>query len=119
MAASAEPALDVRASGRGVALDHLLGRGDRHADEIGVVLHVGEAKQRIAALPLAEIFARPALLEVALRDHESIGVLVDDLEALARSFGELFAIEQDANALARAAPDAPAQLVQLRQAEAL
>src|SRR5690348_14093346 len=100
-----EPALYVGACGGGVTLDHLLGRRDRHPHEITIALDVGEAQQGFAALALAEILAGPSLLEILLRDHESIGVLVDDLEAIARGFGERFAVEQDADTFARAATD--------------
>src|SRR5690349_6013915 len=65
--AAAEPALDVRAGRRGVVLDHFLGRGNRHADEIGVALHVGKAQQWIAALPFAQVLARPALRPIRPR----------------------------------------------------
>src|SRR6185503_10289501 len=79
---------------------------------------IREAQQRVAALALTEKLAGSANLVVALRDLESIGGLENDLKPLTGVTGQL-AVEQDADALARAAPDAAAQLMQLRQSEAL
>src|SRR5258706_9610058 len=118
-----EPARNMVAPPLRVARDQL-GRGLlRRRDELRVALEVGEAEQRIAALALAQDFAGPAQLEVAVRDLESVARFVDHLEARARRLGERAAVEQDAGAVARissgGAADAPAQLVELREAEAL
>src|SRR5882762_2597414 len=54
-----------------MALEHFCRRLDRLGDELAVALEIGEAQQRLAALPLAQILARPAQLEVALRDVDA------------------------------------------------
>src|SRR4051794_16120592 len=100
-------------------LDHLARGLDRLAHQLAIALQVGEAQQRLAALPLAQVFAGPPDLEVALRDDEAARVFEDHLEALARGLGQRLAVKENAHALARAPSDAPAQLVQLREPEAL
>src|SRR5205823_11264212 len=50
--APAEPALDVRPRSRWMALEHLPCRVYCLLDELAVALEVGEAQQRLAALPL-------------------------------------------------------------------
>ena len=70
-----------------MALQHLARRGDRLIDKLAVALEIGKAQQRLAALPLAEIFARPAQLEVALGDFEAVRALVDYLQPRARRLG--------------------------------
>src|SRR6185503_2753966 len=84
-----------------------------------VLLQVGVAQHRQAALALAEEFAGSAQFEVVARDFETVALFEDHLEPRARGLRERRRIEQDADAVARAAPDAAAQLVQLRKAEAL
>ena len=74
---------------------------------------------RHAALARAEEFARTANPQVLPRDLEAVVVLVDHLQPLARRLRQRLLVEQDADARRRAAPDAAAQLVQLREAEAL
>src|SRR5689334_12590526 len=100
-------------------LEHLTGRLDRLPRELSVAFEIGEAQQRLAALALAEVFARPAQLQIALRDLEAVRALEDDLEPCTRRIGKRVAEKQDADARARTAADAAAQLVQLREAEAL
>src|SRR5205814_3534474 len=101
-----------------MALEHLCRRFDRLRDERGVALQIREAQQRLAALPLAQILAGATQLEIALRDLETIGALEDDRQPVAGSLRQRVAEKQDAYAFARAAADAPAQLMQLREAEA-
>src|SRR5688572_28336224 len=104
--------MNVGARGLHVAA-HELGRGThRGLDEIPVPLEIGEAQERRAALPLAEELARTAQLQVLARDLEAVGALVDHLQPLPRIALQL-AVEKDADALPRPAPDAAAQLVQL------
>src|SRR5882672_10208171 len=100
-------------------LEHLAGRFDRLPNEVPIALEIGEAQQRLAALALAQVFARAAQLEIALRDLEAIRALEDHLQPGSRAVGQWLAIEQDADALARAAADPPAQLMELREPEAL
>src|SRR2546423_15451181 len=105
----------MRARRLGIASDQLGGRLACSAHEILVALDVGKAQQRHAALALAEILAGAAQQKVAMRDLEAIRALVDHLQAFAGAARERSAEEQDARAVARAAADAAAQLVQLRE----
>src|SRR5205809_4961440 len=107
--ARAEPALDVGPRRGRMALEHLARRLHRLRDERAVALEVGEAQQRCAALPLAQILAGPAQLEIALRDLEAISAFIDDLQPVARGLRQRFAEKQDAHTLVRATADAPAQ----------
>src|SRR3954466_15248142 len=102
----AQPTLDVGSRRGRVGLDQLRGSTACRLDQRAVAAEVGEAEQRVAALPLADVFARAAQLEVVTRDLESIAVLVDHLEPRARGMRKACAEEQDADALARAAADA-------------
>src|SRR2546429_8140814 len=108
----------MRARRLGIAADQLAGRLACGAHEILVALNVGKAQQRHAALALAEILAGAAQPQVAARDLEAVRALVDRLQAFASALRERAGVEQDACAVARAAADAAAQLVQLREAEA-
>ena len=104
---------------RGILVQQALGGLACGDDERLVVHRVGEAQQRRARLSRAEELARPADREVAARDLEAIVGLEHRLQARLRGVGERRAVEQHADARAAAAADAAAQLVQLRQAEAL
>jgi hypothetical protein len=70
-------------------------------------------------LPLAQVLARPAQLEVALRDLEAVGALEDHLEPLARGVGKRLPVKQDADALAHSSANTSTELMQLREPEAL
>src|SRR5436190_17859279 len=102
-----------------MALEHLLRRLDGPGDKLAVALEVGEAQQRLAALPLAEVLAGPAQLEIALRDLEAVGAFEDHLQSRSRRLGQRLAVQHDARAIARAAADTAAQLVELCETEAL
>src|SRR5678815_2088754 len=119
LAFRAQPTLDVGPRRRRVGLDQLGRSAARRLDERAVAAEIGEAEQRVPALPLADIFAGPPQLEIVARDLESIAVLADHLQPRARGVRQVFPEEEDADAVARPAPDAPAQLVQLGKAEAL
>ena len=87
--------------------------------QIFIRADVGEAQHRHTALPRAEQFAGTAQLQVMLCDGEAVGVLEDDFQARPRQLGKRLLVQQDAQALRRAAPHSPAQLMQLRQPHAL
>src|SRR5207245_6553938 len=70
-------------------------------------------------LARAEELPGPAELQVAPRDLEAVRGLADHLEPLARQARERRAVQQHAAARLRAPPDAPAQLMQLREPEPL
>src|SRR5260370_32295832 len=109
----------MRARGVRVAADQRLGRLLRRFDEPGVALKVGKAQQRIATLPRSQVFSRAAQLEIAACNLKSVVVFKDNVEALACVPRKRTAKKQYTYALARAAPDSTAQLVQLRKAQAL
>src|SRR5258708_23304027 len=101
-----------------MALQQLSRSVDRVGYQLAIALEIREAQQRLAALPLAQILARPAQLELALRDVEAVGALEDDRELVGRGPGERFSEKQDAHAVPGAPADAAAQLMKLREAEA-
>src|SRR4051812_2714866 len=101
--ARAEPARDVAARRAGIVADQGFGGLARRFDERAVLVRVGEAQQRHAALAFAQVLARPAQLEVELGDAKAVAVLVDDPQALARRLRELVAEQENAIARARAA----------------
>jgi len=84
---------------------------------------VGEAQERVARLARAEEFARPADLQVAPGDLEAVAGFLHGAQALLGGVADAPAVvggvEQHAGRRRCTAPDAPAQLVQLREAEAL
>ena len=79
---------------------------------------VGEDVGRKARLAQAQRIAAAAQLQVALGDQEAVVGAAQDVEPLLGGLRQRRIVEQDAGALARAAADSPAQLVQLGQAEA-
>ena len=91
----------------------------RLVDDPLVGFQVGEAQHGLAGLARAEEFAGAADLQVAPRDLEAVGGLAHRHQALLGDLAERALIQQQADAGRRAAAHAPAQLVQLRQAEAL
>src|ERR1044071_4915380 len=86
----AQPALDVGPRRRRIGLDQLRGRAARRLDERAVAAEIGEAKQRVAALALAEVFAGSPQLEVVARNLEPVAVLADHLQARARGLRQAF-----------------------------
>lgn len=75
-------------------------------------------QRRQAVLPPAEKVARPALGEVGARDLEPVAGPAQDFQAFAGRFS-LVRAEKHAVGLPRPAPDPPAELVELGQAEAV
>src|SRR5688572_14470693 len=113
----AEPARHVPPGAARVFLDEALRGLRRLDDQLGVLVEPREAQQRVAALALAQQVPLAAQSQVELGELESVVVLVDRPEARPGRLGEPLAEQQDAFARARAAADAAAQLVQLREAE--
>src|SRR4051812_19042562 len=99
-------------------IEQALGRGARELEQVGVGDDVGEAQQRRPALARAEHLAGTAQLEVLARNGEPVGVLEDHAQPSAGALPERALEQQDASRLLGAPPDAAAELVQLRQAEA-
>src|SRR5882672_3251289 len=96
-----------------------LGQRARRFDQVRVFGKVGKAQKRRSALAGAEVFARTAEPEIFACDDESIGILENHPQPLARRLPQWILVEQDAHRSRRPASNAPAQLVQLRETEAL
>ena len=79
----------------------------------------GGARTQTIACEFAEHLALAAQPQVLLGDAEAVLGLAQDLEPRPRRFAERALVEQQAGRAAGAAPDPAAQLVQLREAEAL
>ncbi len=95
-------------------IDDVDGRVSRALHQIVVAHDVSHAESQGARLASAEEFAGAAELEVALRDFESIAGIGKKIEPLFFLVGN-----QNGVRLPLAASDAPAQLMQLREAEAI
>ncbi len=102
----------------GIVGDDSEGVAARELEQGVVVNNIRNAQFRQAMLPRAEEFARAAQLQVLLRDAEAVGRRADDVQPLARLVPLRLGEEEEERRPA-AAPDAAAQLVQLRQAEPL
>src|SRR3546814_11890032 len=66
-----------------------------------------------------EQLAAASQFQILLGDHEAVVGLAHPRQPLARGFGEILRAQQEAYRLRRAAPDAAAALVELRQPEIL
>src|SRR5258705_13116986 len=91
----------------------------RGLHDVAVPHQVARAQLRQPRLPRAEEVARPAQLEVALRDRKAVAGRGQRLQPLSRVIGPRRLIHQEAVRLPFASSDAAAQLMQLRQAESL
>src|SRR5690606_31479623 len=116
---AAEPAPQVLVDERRLPLQQVFGDLARRRQQVAVALQVRVAQQRLARLARAEELAGAPLDQVATRDLETVGSLVHRPQALSRRRGQRRPEHQHAYALARAAPDPAAQLVQLREPETL
>src|SRR4051812_50009636 len=63
-----QPTLDMGPRRGRVGLDQLRGSSACRLDERAVACEIGETEQRIPALPLADVLARPAQIQVMPRD---------------------------------------------------
>ena len=113
------PALQMRPSRLGKIAQQFVGDLPRLVQQVFVCADVGEAQHRDAALPRAQQLTRTAQSQIMLRDGEAVGALIDDFQARPRQFGERLLVQQDAQALRRAASHSAAQLMQLCQPHAL
>ena len=82
-------------------------------------LEAGDAEAGQAALPRAEHVAFAAQAQILLGDAEAVFGLAQDGEPRLGGLAERRLVEQQAGRMAGPAADAAAQLVQLREAEAL
>src|SRR6185503_10989206 len=87
--------------------------------DVAIANEIAGAQLRKSRLPRAEEISGAAQLEIAFRNHEAVGGGRHRFQALARIVGPRRLIQQDAHRLRRTAPDAAAQLMQLRQPESL
>src|SRR5262245_41786372 len=78
--------------------------------------HAEEGK---ATLPRAEHLAAASELQILLGNDEAVLGAAHDAKPLACRVGERLAVKQNTRGLLGAAPDAPAQLMELRETEAL
>src|SRR5574341_682111 len=91
----------------------------RLLEDPGIAEEVGRAELRQPRLSRAEELARTPELQVHLGDLEPVAGRRHRADASLRLLGEAAAREKDAVRLPRAAPDAPAQLMELREPEPL
>ncbi len=84
-----------------------------------VVRQVGHREARKTVLPDPQELAGPPELEVPLRDREPVVRVGEHLDALARLVGRAPPHHEDAVGPVRSAPDAAAELVELREPEPL
>src|SRR6185312_16819074 len=112
---AAEPAVEMALRRCRIGPQQPVCRVARLLDQRDVALEVREAQQRHAGLTRTQEFAGAADQQVLPRDLEAVGRLVEHLQALLRRIGQRLLEQQYAGALRGAAPDAPAQLMQLRE----
>src|SRR5476649_2631012 len=91
----------------------------RRVQHLAIADEIDHPERRQAGLARAEEIAGAAQPEIALRDLEAVGRVGHRLQPLARLVGERVLVQQETERLMAIAADAPAQLMQLRQAEAL
>ena len=91
----------------------------RLRDQLGVDVGAGDAIAGQAALADAEHVAFAAQFQILLGNPKAVGGLADHLQPRLRHLAERLLVEQQAGRRLRAAPDPAAQLVQLREPEAL
>src|SRR5919197_4322052 len=103
----------------GVLGDDRLRFAPRVLEDGRVAQQIGHAELRQPRLARAEELAGATQLQVDLRDLEAVVGLRHRVDTSLRVLAEPPAREQDAVRLPRATADAAAQLVQLRQPEAL
>src|SRR5476649_2202735 len=91
----------------------------RRVQHVAIADEIDHPERRQAGLARAEEIAGAAQPEIALRDLEAVGRVGHRLQALARLVGERVLVQQETERLMAITANAPAQLMQLRQAEAL
>ncbi len=91
----------------------------RHPQHPVLRLRVAEPEAGQARLPLAQQVAAAAQAEILVRDREAVLRVAQQGHAAPAGLGQPVLVQQQAVALRRPAADPAAQLVQLRQAEAV
>src|ERR1035437_915340 len=110
--------LAARGFERGVARQDQRRVVARRAEIFAVRLDAGDVKAGQAALPRAKQVAFAAQLQVFLGDAEAVFGLAQHGEPRLGALAEWRLVEQQASRVAAPAPDAPAELLQLREPEA-
>ena len=103
---------------QGILPEDPCGLGGGHWKEIRITVEVGEPERRKAALIGTKDVSRTAQAQVLLGDHEAIVASFQDPQPF-ESLGASASLEQDAGRGMLSPADAPAELVELGQAEAL
>src|SRR5690606_22068670 len=116
---AADPAGDEGVGDRRRFGEEAVAEGVHLRQQVGVAGEVGEAEAGQAGLAGAEQLARTAQGKILFRDLESVVGGAHGFEALLRQRRQRRLVQQHATGGRAAAPDPPAQLVQLRQAQAL
>jgi len=96
--------------------DETRGFVPRNLQNLGVANEVADPERRQSALLRAKKFTRTTQFQIHLRDIEPVVGFDHRANPLARGVAGL-AGHQDAVALIAAAPDSPAQLMELRKSE--
>jgi hypothetical protein len=104
---AADPTLQMRPRRSRIVSQQSICQGASGLEQIAVGREIGEAQHRNTALLCAEQLSRTAQTQVVARDFETIRVLVDDLQALARDRRERLLVEKDAVLLAAPRPTRP------------
>src|SRR5437879_4169532 len=111
--------LSARRGQRRIAREHERGVVARRADIFAVYRYASDSEARHTGLARAEHIAFAAQLQVLLGDAEAVLGLAHDGEPRLRGLTERRLVDQQAGRVLGAAPDAAAQLVKLREPEAL
>src|SRR5215472_3997766 len=104
---------------RGSVFDKSQGLFAREFEQFLVAQRVCHMKSQLSGLPRSKKLSRAAQLEVRFGDFKAIRGAHDGVEPRARFLGHAQRRHQDAVGLVRTSADAPAELVELREPEAL
>src|SRR6516164_10432980 len=99
---------------RGIARQHQRGVVARGTDQLAVGLNAGDPKARYAGLPRAENVAFAAQPEILFGDAKAVFGVTHDVEPRLGGFAQRSLVEEQAGGVLAAAPDPPAQLMELR-----
>src|SRR5262245_55521055 len=110
--------LSARGRERRIARQHQRRVVARGADQLTVRLDAGDAEAGHTGLPRAKNVAFPAQPEIFLGDAKAVLGLAHDVEPGLGGFTQRSLVEEEAGRVLAAAPDPPAQLMELREPEA-
>src|SRR5438445_4062458 len=108
---------------KGGVFGGIFGEGESFAagllEELAVAQRICNMETKVAGLTRAEEFAGAADFEIGFSDFEAVGGAHHSVETGARFVGHADGADEDAVGFGGAAADATAQLMELREAEAL